>query len=141
MKMTGFGLISIILMVITGCSGTQLAMTEAMSDPGKLAPGNSAILQVKVDDPLGVVSDVTATVREYPEIVLDLNDNGENGDKIAKDGVWSYHIDVPDDTQAGIYNWDFKAYDAKGNLVKITNDEGNEEPLKAEATIEITTQN
>ena len=137
MKMTGLGLISIILLVITGCSGKRLAMMDAMSDPGKVAPGEATILQVKVDDPFKVVSEVTATVREYPEIVLDLNDNGENGDKIAKDGVWSYHIDVPDDTQTGIYNWDFKALDSKGILLKVTNDEGKDEPLNATTVLEI----
>ena len=136
MNWKSFGLILILVAIIAGCSGT-LALKDAMVDPGKVAPGDAATVQVKVDDPDGVVADVTATVREYPQIVLDLKDDGKDVDKVAEDGIWSVNINVPFDTQSGTYNWDFKAYDVNGKVLKITNDDGNEVTLKAEAAVEV----
>ncbi len=135
MKKTG--LILMVLVVITGCAGQQLAMMDARSDPAKLSPGDESIICVRVIDTQGVVAAVTATVREYPAISLDLNDSGEEGDKVAGDGVWSIAFDIPYEAPPGEYNWDFEAFDADGDPVKITTKEGGEEPLIAEAAIEV----
>jgi len=130
------GLILMVLVVITGCA-QQLAMMDARSDPAKLSPGDESLICVKVIDTQGVVAAVTATVREYPAISLDLNDSGEEGDKVAGDGVWSFAFDVPYEASSGEYNWDFEAFDADGDPVKVTTKEGGEEPLTAEASVEV----
>ena len=135
MKKTG--LILIVLVVITGCAGQRLAMMDARSDPAKLSPGDDSLISVRVIDPQGVVAEVTATVREYSAISLPLNDSGEEGDEVAGDGVWSFAFRIPGEAGAGEYNWDFEAFDANGDPVKVTTEEGIEELLIAEASVEV----
>jgi len=135
MKKTG--LILMVLAVITGCAGQRLAMMDARIDPAKLSPGDESIICVRVIDTQGVVAAVTATVREEPDIILDLNDSGEKGDEVAGDGVWSIAFDIPYEASEGEYNGDFEAFDANGDPVKVTTKEGGEEPLTAEASVEV----
>ena len=92
------------------------------------------IISVKVIDTEGLVAAVTATVREYPAVSLDLNDNGVQGDQVAGDDVWSSAVDVPYEA-SGKYNWDFEAFDANNEPVKIDAEKGGEEPLTAEAPV------
>jgi hypothetical protein len=133
----GVAVVVLVLGAFSGCARTRLAMMDARSDPAKLAPGDEGLICVRVMDTEGVVAAITATVREYPTMVLDLNDNGEDGDAIAGDGIWSFAVEVPDAALAGVYNWDFAAFDASGNPVKVTTEEGGEEPLDAETAVEI----
>jgi hypothetical protein len=112
-------------------------MIDAKVEPTELAPGDESVISVKVIDTKGVVAAVTATVREYPEVTLDLNDIGEQGDLVAGDGVWSIAFDIPYEAPEGEYNWDFEAFDADGNPVKITTKEGGEKSLIAEAPVEL----
>ena len=135
MKKTGLILMG--LVVSTGCAQQRLAMLDARSDPAKLTAGDESIICVRIIDTQGVVAAVTATVREYRAIILDLNDSGEEGDKVAGDGVWSFAFEVPYEASAGEYNWDFEAFDANGDPVKVTTEEGGEEPLTAEASVEV----
>lgn len=135
MKKTG--LILMVLVVSAGCAQQQLAMMDAKSEPGKFAAGARTIVSVRVADTEGVVAKITATVREYTAFVLDLNDGGEDGDKVAGDGVWSVSFDVPYEADAGEYHWDFEAFDADGDPVKVTTDEGDAVPLTAEAAVEV----
>ncbi|UCG55945.1 MAG: hypothetical protein JSU70_13860 [Phycisphaerales bacterium] len=135
MKKTG--LILMVLVVSAGCAQQQLAMMDAKSEPAKFPAGAATIVSVRVVDPEGVVAKVTATVREYTPMVLDLNDGGEDGDKVAGDGVWSVGFDVPGEADAGEYHWDFEAFDANGDPVKVATDEGDEELLTAEAVVEV----
>ncbi len=135
--MKKLALILMVLVVITVCAQQQLAMIDARSDPAEFSPGDETIVSVRVIDTQCVVAAVTATVREYPAISLDLNDSGEEGDKVAGDGVWSIAFDVPGGAPAGQYNWDFEAFDANGDPVKVTTADGTE-PLTAEAAVEVT---
>jgi hypothetical protein len=134
MKKTGLILMALALML--GCAGQRLMMMDAMMDPVKVSPGDVATVRVKVVDTKGVVAFVTATVREAPDIALDLNDNGEEGDEVAGDGIWSMEVDVPWDAPAGKYNWDFEAFDADRVPVYITV-EGKETLLTAEAEVQV----
>jgi len=124
-----------VLVVCTGCAQQRLAMIDARSDPAELSPGDELIIHVRVIDTQGVVAAVTATVREYSAISLDLNDSGEEGDKVVGDCVWSLAFDVPGEAGAGQYNWDFEAFDVNGDPVKVTTADGGEEPLTAEASV------
>ena len=134
MKKTG--LILMVLVVSAGCAQQQqLAMMDARSDPAEFSPGDETIVSVRVIDTQGVVAEVTATVREYSDIILVLNDSGEEGDKVAGDGVWSLAFDVPGGAGAGQYNWDFEAFDANGDSVKVATADGGAEPLTAEASV------
>ena len=133
MKKTG--LILMVLVVSAGCAQQQLAMIDAGSDPAEFSPGDETIVSVRVIDTQCVVAAVTATVREYSAISLDLNDNGEEPDKVAGDGVWSFAFDVPGEAGPGQYNWDFEAFDADGDPVMVTTADGGEEALTAEASV------
>jgi hypothetical protein len=133
----GLAVVVLVFGAFSGCARQRLSMMDARSDPAKLSPGEDAIICVRVIDTQGVVAAITATVREYPTMVLDLNDNGEEGDAIAGDGVWSFAIEVPGGAPAGVYNWDFEAFDANGDPVKVTTEEDAEEPLDAETSVEI----
>ena len=135
MKKTG--LMLMVLAVITGCAGQRLAMMDARIDPAKLSPGDESIICVRVIDTQGVVAAVTAKVREEPDIILDLNDSGEKGDEVAGDGVWSIAFDIPYEAPDGEYIGDFEGFDANGDPVKVTTKEGGEEPLTAEASVEV----
>jgi len=128
----------LVLALVGGCATTkQPALIDAKLVPAKVSPGEDTTICVTVIDPQGIVDVVTATVREYPEISFDLNDNGEEGDKVAGDGVWSYAMEVPGEAPPGEYNWDFEAYDADGNLIKVTGEGGEIVPLTAEAGVEV----
>ena len=134
----GVAFVSLIVGLLSGCATTkQPALVDAKLVPAKVSPGEETVIQVKLVDPQGVVSVIAAVVREYPEISLDLNDKGENGDAVAGDGIWSFAMEVPGEAPPGEYNWDFEAYDANGNLVKVTGDSGEAVPLTTEASIEI----
>jgi hypothetical protein len=131
------GLILIVLVVITGCAQQRLAMMDARSDPAEFSGGDETIISARVIDTQGLVAEVTATVREAPDIILVLNDSGEESDKVAGDGVWSIAFDVPGGAPAGRYNWDFEAFDDNGDPVKVATADGGAEPLIAEASVEV----
>ncbi|MHC4132322.1 MAG: choice-of-anchor X domain-containing protein [Planctomycetota bacterium] len=135
--MKRLGLILLMLVLISGCASQRLEMIDAKIDPPKASPGDESVISVKVIDTKGVVAAVTVTVREYPEVVMDLKDNGQQGDTVAGDGVWSIAFDIPYEAPEGEYNWDFEAFDADGNPVKITTKEGSEKLLTAEAPVEL----
>ncbi|MHC4464104.1 MAG: alpha/beta hydrolase family protein, partial [Planctomycetota bacterium] len=126
MKKTG--LILMVLVVSISYAQQRLVMMDARSEPEKFSSGDETIVSVRVIDTQGVVAEVTATVREERSIILDLNDS---------DGVWSLAFEVPGEASAGEYNWDFEAFDANGDPVKVTTEEGSEEPLTAEASVEV----
>lgn len=136
--MYGVALVVLLLGAVSGCATTgRLAMTDAKVVPAKVAPGDEAVVCVTVIDPKGIVSEVIGTVREYPEFSFPLNDDGEEGDETAEDGIWSLGIEVPAEAPPGVYNWDFEAYDANGNLVKATSETGEEKVLTSETAVEI----
>jgi hypothetical protein len=128
----------LILVLVTGCATMkQPALVDAKLVPAKVSPGEETVIQVALVDPQGIVSVVVATVREYPEISFDLNDSGEDGDAVPGDGIWSYAMEIPGEAPPGVYNWDYEAYDADGNLVKVSGEGGEMVPLTAEASVEI----
>ena len=133
--MKKIGSILMLVVVSTGCAQQRLAMIDARSDPAKLSGGDETIISARVIDTQGLVAEVTATVREAPDIILVLKDSGEELDKVAGDGVWSIAFDVPGGAPAGRYNWDFEAFDANGDPVKVATADGGAEPLIAETSV------
>ena len=129
--------LALVVAVSTGCVGPRLAMMDARSEPAEVSRGDELFLSVRVVDPQGIVAAVTATVREESVVRFPLNDSGEDGDKVAGDSVWSLAFEIPYDAPAREYNWDFEAFHANGDPVKVTTEEGGEEPLTAEASIEV----
>jgi len=73
--------------------------------------GEKGILSVNVIDTESKIARISMVVREYPEYIYELNDNGENGDVRAKDGIWSAEVNVPIEAY-GKYNLDCVLYDS-----------------------------
>ena len=131
-------LVGLALFLLTGCAtAKQPVLTEAKVVPARVAPGEEAIICVRVIDPEAIIAEINGTVRGYEEISLDLNDKGKNGDVAQGDGVWTVAVEVPGGAPPGKYNWYFEAYDADGNLVKVTTDAGETITLTTEASVEI----
>ena len=126
-------LVGLSLGAVSGCATQRLAMTDAKVEPAELSWGDEAVISVRLIDPTGKVKVVTAGVRELPEVLIGLNDSGEWGDKVAGDGLWSHLIGIPWDAPVGSFHWDFQAYDARGNVIKVT----EERALTAEAPVEV----
>jgi len=127
-------LVGLSLGAVSGCVTQRLTMTDAKVEPAEVSWGDEAVISVRVIDPEGKVKVVTAGVRELPEVLIGLNDNAEWGDKVAGDGLWSHLIGIPWDTPVGLFHWDFQAYDAHGNVIKVI----EERALTAEAAVEVT---
>jgi len=73
--------------------------------------GEKGILSVNVIDTESKIARISMVVREYPEYIYELNDNGENGDVRAKDGIWSVEVNVPIDA-FGKYTLDCVMYNS-----------------------------
>jgi len=73
--------------------------------------GEKGILSVNVIDTESKIARISMVVREHPEYIYELNDNGENGDVRAKDGIWSAEANVPIEAY-GKYNLDCVLYDS-----------------------------
>ena len=87
--------------------------------------GEKGILSVNVIGTESKIARISMVVREYPEYIYVLNDNGENGDVRAKDGIWSVEVNVPIDAY-GNYNLDCVLYDSDGNPVMTKSENGKE---------------
>jgi hypothetical protein len=105
-----------ILAFLAGCAG-QLAVKQAIVDPPKSAPGENVKIMVKFKGPKNRVSEVVATVRDAPNFVFPLNDNGQNGDDKAGDNIWSSEQTVPYNAPANTYYLDILAKDTDGNEI------------------------
>lgn len=111
--------ISIMLSLIlaAGCATGPLQMNRAMVMPAQIAAGDNATIMVTFKGPKDQVASVHAVVRENPDITYDLNDNGENGDQMANDNIWSYVTQVPYEATPGTYHLDITAKDQDGKKV------------------------
>ena len=100
----------------------QISVLPATS----VKPGEKAVLSVNVIDTDSKIAKILMVVRKYPEYTYVLNDNGENGDVRAKDGIWSIEIQVPYDATPGKYNLDCELYDGDGNSIITKSETGKE---------------
>lgn len=128
--------ILILLLIVAGCAGTQLTMQNAGFRPEVVSPGDEILIVVNIEDSEGVVVKVVAKLKQDRSYYALLNDNGENGDEVAGDGLWSSHFEVPWNAPAAVYEWIFEAYTAT-DAVKIVTEDGSEKPLTDAASVEV----
>ena len=119
-----------VLLMITGCAAQRFAFIGAEADPNTVGPGSRGIVRVKFVDPKGLVSKVTATVREAPELILYLNDRGMESDETAGDYIWTSGFEVPYDAPAGRYHLEIEIFDKDGGFL-TTVEEGVEKVIGA----------
>jgi len=123
--------------VAPGCATRKLAFTNATVSPVEVAVGKSSILRVNISDPRGIVKSVVATVREVPEMAIQMFDDGLEGDETAGDGVWSFRLDVPPTAAPGTYHFDIRAYDETGAEIMVKLDAGIYVPLSTQTSVAI----
>ena len=120
-----------------GCAVRKLAFTEATVVPFEVAVGKSSILRVNISDPRGIVNSVIATVREVPEMEIELYDDGLEGDETTGDGVWSFRLNVPPTAAPGTYHFDIRAYDETSAEIMVKRDAGVYVPLYTQTSVTI----
>ena len=106
----------IIIALLIGCS-SKLVVKQTTAVPATAAPGDAVTFKVVFNGPKDAVQSVSATVREYPNMVLSLNDSGTDGDEQVGDNVWSYQTDIPWEAQAQLYHLDVQVIDKEGNEI------------------------
>ena len=104
-----------------GCNtlAKQPEFKDACIEPATLTPGATGIITVKVVDKHKVVAKVEGVIKEAPDKVFRLNDEGKNGDAKAGDGIWSMTVKLLAEAPEGEYTIDFKAYRSDGLPVPI----------------------
>lgn len=112
-------------------------LVEPAASPGSTPPGAPVLLTVTVTDPEHRVDTIAAWLRDT-SVTLDLHDNGQDGDAVAGDGIWSATLSVPQATPAGLYTLTFSAYDAKGDPIQVPGSEGATVPLTGTAGLAVT---
>jgi len=128
---------AIVASAIAGCATGKIAFTRATVVPAEVSLGKSSILCVSITDPREMVDSVIATVREFPEMEVELFDDGEEGDRVAGDGIWSFRIEVPMTAPPGTYHFDIRAYAGDGTEISVKSGTGEHIPLSAEAAFTI----
>ena len=120
-------------LVAAGCMSVpkRPAISSASIVPSDLKPGDSAVMTVEVQDKFGLVQRVEGIVKEDPTVLFQLQDDGIAPDKQAGDGIWSLQVDVPFNAPPGEFEVTVNTYNASGELILITNEEGEVSPLMA----------
>ncbi len=116
MKKVTFGFITLYIAYLIGCA-SQLAVKEMMVEPPRVNVGAQVKIMVAFTGPKNSVATVIATVREDPEMYFALNDEGQDGDEIVGDNVWTYTATVPWDAPADTYHLDIRARDQDGDEI------------------------
>lgn len=89
-----------------------LALREPTATPPNPSPGAPVVITVKAVDKEGRIDTLAATLVNT-SLMVDLKDNGINGDAAAGDGIWTGTLPTPPDG-GGAYEIQITAYDANG---------------------------
>jgi len=114
-----------VLVALAGCISPKIAFTGAAVTPAEVAVGKSCTLQTSIADRHGIIDSVIAVVREFPELEIELFDDGLEGDELAGDGIWSCRLDVPATATPGTYHFEIRAYDDAGNEILVRSKAGS----------------
>jgi hypothetical protein len=109
-------IIVLINLLLFNCAA-KLKIAETKALPQSAGAGDETTFMVKVDGPIQKINKIDVTVREYPEMVVALNDSGEEGDEKSGDGMWSRKITIPWNAESGIYHLEVTAMDVDGNEI------------------------
>jgi hypothetical protein len=112
------------------------ALNEPAVSPSTTPPGAPVLLTVTVADPEHQVDTIAAWLRDT-SVTLDLHDNGQDGDALAGDGIWSATLLVPQATPVGSYTVTFSAYNAKGDPILVPVEGAEPAPLTGNAGLTI----
>jgi hypothetical protein len=103
--------------------------------PAELAPGQQALITVTAVDEAHAIDTVSAKLFGT-ETVVDLFDNGANGDAAANDGQWTGLVQIPADAPPRSQRIDITGYDANGQV--LTEDHGGGRSLTTRSRLQVT---
>lgn len=105
----------------------SVGFTEIKTEPENPVAGTSLKLSAKIIDNLNIVDTVSASVFGT-SISFDLKDDGQNGDEVAGDGIWTGNFDLPTDV-IGNKTFMLTAFDEKGKIIQLKTDDGTLKPV------------
>lgn len=113
-----------------------LAFLWAKPDPKLASAGGSVLIQAALSDPWREVETIEATLKGG-NFSFDLFDKGERGDRVARDGIWSKLLNLPEPADARNYSVRIVAYDKNGDVVTVENEQGEAISLVTETSFEV----
>ncbi len=104
-----------------------VGFTEIKTEPESPIAGTSLKLSAKIIDTLDIVDTVSVSVFGT-SISSDLKDDGQNGDEVAGDGIWTGIFNIPTDVM-GNKTFILTAFDEKGKIIQLKMDDGTLKPV------------
>jgi len=125
--------------LVTGCQTSGIPKFEsAQITPDQLQPGQTAVITIDVSDYHHIVDRIEGKVKDYPQRVFKLKDDGVAPDKVAGDGIWTMEVSVPFQAPPGEHFIQFTAYDSDGHEIVVPDKEGHAQPLSTTLKVSIT---
>jgi hypothetical protein len=114
----------------------RLALNSATVVPNDVTPGAVVTITVSVVDADKKIDTVAASIPSM-KLMIDLHDNGVNGDQVAGDGIWSGTITIPADGVGGVQEITVAGFDANGAPVTLLGSDQKPVPLIAKTQINV----
>jgi hypothetical protein len=108
----------------------------ARAQPKLADPGSTVLIEVKLSDPWRDVETIGAALKGV-KLEFDLLDTGDRGDRVARDGIWSFGLNLPLSADSRQYSIRVVAYDKNGDVVSVENERGERVPLTTEMSFEV----
>jgi hypothetical protein len=139
MKRAFFAALALFFAVATtGCQSQGVPQfKKAAVTPADLQPGQTAVIEIDVQDYHGIVQSIEGTVRDYPQRTFKVKDDGVAPDKTAGDGVWTMEVSVPFQAPPGEHFIEFTAYDREGRAIVVPDEQGHAAPLSTQLRVVI----
>ncbi len=113
-----------------------LAFFWARAEPKVARPEGTVLIEAKLSDPWREVVSIKATLKGG-SFSFDLIDKGNGGDRVARDGIWSFGLKLPEEPDARRYGVKIVAYDKNGEIVTVEDEGGKTLPLITETSFEV----
>ncbi|MGC8739351.1 MAG: choice-of-anchor X domain-containing protein [Candidatus Hydrogenedens sp.] len=105
----------------------SIGFTEIKIAPEYPTAGTPLKLSAKITDTLNIVDTVSVNIFGT-SISFDLKDDGQNGDEVAGDGLWTGNFNLPSDV-IGNKTFILTAFDARGKIIQLKMDDGTFKPI------------
>lgn len=112
-------------------------MHSAQILPVDLAPGDTAVITVRVEDKFGVVRRVEGVVKEDRTVKFEFQDSGVPPDADAGDEIWTIQVDVPFNAPPGTFEFEVTGYDDQDEVIVINDEHGEAAPLQTSFKLDI----
>ena len=128
------------VLLLVGCATTrqQPAFEQPTTAQQHLQLLDETLITVKVNDPYDIVKRVEGIVLEDTTgLIFPFQDNGEKGDAVAHDDVWSIKVKVPYDSWAGTFTFQITAYNADREPIIVRDALNEVAPMQTTLELEV----